>query len=49
VLDRELPVPTAAHQFGADGQLLDGELGFQLRDLLHELVEGARLEAAQVA
>jgi chromate reductase len=49
VLDRELPVPTAAEQFGTDGQLLDGELESQLRTLLGELVDGARLEAAQAA
>jgi chromate reductase len=49
VLDRELPVPTAAQQFDAEGQLLDGDVDFQLRELLGELVAGARLNAAQVA
>jgi chromate reductase len=49
LLDRELPVPTAAHQFDVDGQLLNGDIHCQLRELLAELVTGARLEAAQVA
>jgi chromate reductase len=49
VLDRELPVPTAAQQFGADAPLLDGELESQLRELLAELVDGARLRAARAA
>jgi chromate reductase, NAD(P)H dehydrogenase (quinone) len=49
VLDRELPVPTAARQFGADGRLLDDELESQLRELLADLVDGARLGAAQAA
>jgi chromate reductase len=49
VLDRELPVPTAARQFAADGRLLDGELESELRELLEDLVAGARPEAAQAA
>jgi chromate reductase len=49
VLDRELPVPTAAEQFDAEGQLLDRDVDFQLRELLGELVAGARPKAAQVA
>jgi chromate reductase, NAD(P)H dehydrogenase (quinone) len=47
VLDRELPIPTAAQQFDADEQLVDGELESQLRDLLRELVARTRLEPAQ--
>jgi chromate reductase len=43
VLDRELPIPAAAEQFGAGGLLLDGELEAQLRELLRELVHGVRL------
>jgi chromate reductase len=46
VLDRELPIPTAAEQFGAGGLLLDGELESQLRELLRELVHGVRLGVA---
>ena len=49
VLDRELPVPTAAGQFGADGRLLDDELASKLRELLAELVDGARQATAQAA
>ena len=49
VLDRELPVPTAAQQFETGGQLLDANVISQLRELLRELVAGARMEAAQVA
>ncbi|MCA1699497.1 MAG: NAD(P)H-dependent oxidoreductase [Actinobacteria bacterium] len=49
VLDRELPVPAAAQQFDADGQLLDGEVESQMRELLGELVAGARPNRAQVA
>ena len=49
VLDRDLPVPTAAGQFGADGRLLDDELASHLRELLAELVDGARRGAAQAA
>jgi chromate reductase, NAD(P)H dehydrogenase (quinone) len=46
VLDRELPVPAAAEQFGAAGLLLDGELESRLRELLRELVDGAGVEVA---
>ena len=49
VLDRELPVATAAQQFDGGGQLVDGNLNSQLRELLGELVAGARLAAARVA
>jgi chromate reductase len=49
VLDRELPVPTAGEQFDAEERLLDGELAAQLRELLAELVERARLGAARAA
>lgn len=49
VLDRELPVPTAAAQFDAEGRLLDSELEAQLRELLADLVDGARLGGAQAA
>jgi chromate reductase len=49
VLDRELPVPTAAQQFDAEGQLLDRDVDSQLRELLRELVAGTRLRAAHVA
>jgi chromate reductase, NAD(P)H dehydrogenase (quinone) len=49
VLDRELAVPSAALRFDADGQLLDGALESQLRELVEELVERARLQGAQVA
>jgi chromate reductase, NAD(P)H dehydrogenase (quinone) len=49
VLDRELPVPTAAQQFDAEGQLLDRDVGSRLRELLEELVAGARLNAARAA
>jgi chromate reductase, NAD(P)H dehydrogenase (quinone) len=49
LIDRELPVPTAAQQFDVEGQLLDSEVDSQLRELLAELVAGARLKAAQAA
>ncbi|MGI9097485.1 MAG: NADPH-dependent FMN reductase [Solirubrobacteraceae bacterium] len=49
VLDRELPVGTAAEQFDADGRLLDHGLAAQLRELLEDLVDGARLGAARAA
>jgi chromate reductase len=49
VLDRELPVATAAQQFAAEGKLLDRDVDSQLRELLSELVAGARPKAAQAA
>jgi chromate reductase len=49
VLDRELPVPTAAEQFGDDGRMLDGELEAQLRELLAHLTDGARVASARAA
>lgn len=48
-LDRELPVGAVSEQFDATGHLLDDAVRAQLRDLLGELVHGARLSAAQSA
>jgi chromate reductase len=42
VFDRELPIASASGQFDAAGQLLDGDVVEQLRELLRELVLGAR-------
>lgn len=49
IIDRELPIGAVAEQFDATGRLLDEDLATQLRDLLGELVDGARLPAAQSA
>jgi chromate reductase len=49
VLDRELPIGSVSEKFDATGRLLDDGLAAQLRDLLDELVDGARLLAAQSA
>jgi len=49
VVDRELPCGTVSEQFDATGRLLDDALRGQLRDLLGELVDGARLPAVRSA
>jgi chromate reductase len=48
VLDRELPVPSAAEQFDEGGLLVDRELDEQLHGVVLELVEaiGERVAAA---
>jgi chromate reductase len=48
-IDRELPIGSASEQFDETGRLLDGGVAAQLRDLLGELVQGARLPAARSA
>jgi chromate reductase, NAD(P)H dehydrogenase (quinone) len=48
VVDRELPVGTAADAFTADGRLADHDLGLTLSDLLAELLGEVR-EVAAVA
>lgn len=48
VIDRELPVPTAAEQFDADGRLTDSEIELALADILTELrgeIENSRRAA----
>lgn len=48
VIDRELPVPTAAEQFDADGRLTDSEIELALADILTELrgeIENSRKAA----
>ena len=48
-IDRELPIGSVSEQFDATGRLLDGGVAAQLRDLLGELVHGARPPAARSA
>jgi chromate reductase len=45
VVDRELPIPTAHEQFGADGHLSDQDLEAELVVSLEELVTAIRARA----
>lgn len=46
VVDRELPVPTAAEAFDEDGDLEDADLSLELRGILAELVQSAERRLA---
>ncbi len=46
VVDRELPVPTAAEAFDGDGDLEDADLSLELRGILAELVQSAERRLA---
>jgi chromate reductase len=48
-LDRELAIGSVSEQFDETGRLLDRAVAAQLRDLLGELVHGARPPAARSA
>ena len=46
VVDRELPVPTAAEAFDEEGDLEDADLSLELRGILAELVQSAERRLA---